>query len=115
MNHMNRFLLLGLLALAASCQSNDLDPLTTGNDAVQNDTPERPYARFLEAQTVAGARHDAMLFDCHFNGDQLNSLGRQKLALMSQVGENGFPVVVYLATTSPTPSEARGAAIRRFL
>lgn len=53
----------------------------------------RAVSTTIERQTANGARHDAMLWEQHFDGGRLNALGRRKLDLMlSQPG----PVTVYL-------------------
>ena len=68
-----------LLALAGAGCNNK-------NEAAQNaifkpDGQERVSA-FADVQAANGARNDAMLYAHHFDGGQLNSLGRAKVLLM---------------------------------
>src|ERR1051326_1677055 len=59
--------------------------------------PGKSVDRFLEIQAANGARNDATLYPSHFDGGELNALGRSKLALLMHGGRTGQPTVVYLA------------------
>lgn len=70
-----------------------------------NVTP--PSKVMYDRQAANGAAADGMLFDIHFDGSELNSLGQQKLNLMVAGRSVNTPMKVYLnmpkdaATTSP--------------
>src|SRR5687768_13454112 len=69
-----------MLALGAGAGCNNK------HDAAQNaifkpDGEERVSA-FTDVQAANGARNDAMLYAHHFDGGQLNSLGRAKVLLI---------------------------------
>ncbi len=53
--------------------------------------------RIADVQIARAARNDGMLYATHFSGDDLNSLGRQKVASMLQANDTAGPVVVYLS------------------
>jgi hypothetical protein len=60
------------------------------------DGDERAVDRFIHVQSAAAARTDATLNAYHFDrGHELNSLGRQKLDLMTR-DDDALPMVVYL-------------------
>src|SRR4051794_20106314 len=71
-----------------------------GAESMRDERLERPIDRFLLAQSAAGARGDAMLNDDHFDGNELNSLGRAKMKLIGHAQPHGSnaPIVVYLNT-----------------
>ncbi len=75
----------------------------------------RPYRRFVIAQVAAGARHDGMLYDYHFDGAQLNSLGEQKLSMMLKDNDHAFPVVVYMNLIEDGNEKARENAVATYL
>ena len=70
--------------------------------------PQDPMDRFFaaegreqvtpvfEAQAARGARHDGTLYAHHFDGGNLNSLGRDKLDLMLRDAGQELPLVVHL-------------------
>jgi hypothetical protein len=111
----HRLLILSLLALLAGCQDQTPNTMMPDNDAIPPDGPTRQYARVIEAQSATAARHDAMLYDYHFSNAALNSLGQQKLALMSRVGDGGFPVIVYLVLPEEQLTDQRIQSVRHFL
>jgi hypothetical protein len=74
------------ILLMAGCQSAK-PQATAEQTAVQ---------RFAQAQSASGAAYDATLRRCHFDGDRLNSLGREKLDAMLRSDRAGEPMVVYL-------------------
>jgi hypothetical protein len=111
----NRLLVLGLLALLAGCQNQSPNTMMPDNDAVPPDGPTRQYARFIELQSAAAARRDGMLYDYHFSNASLNSLGQQKLALMSRIGDGGFPVIVYLVLPQEQLTLQRAQSVLHFL
>jgi hypothetical protein len=50
----------------------------------------------MKTQFAAGAVEDAMLFAIHFDGDQLNSLGQQKLDAIVAARSKVAPLKLYL-------------------
>jgi hypothetical protein len=52
--------------------------------------------KLSQAQSSAGAKDDAMLYDQNFHGSELNSLGQGKLDLIAKGTPVGDPVKVYL-------------------
>src|ERR1044072_8707077 len=60
------------------------------------DTKCAAARRLASAQAAAGARAEGMLYSRHFDGDALNSVGKQKLSLM--LGDEGAlrPLAVYM-------------------
>lgn len=78
-------------------------PVAAGCESPRQAAPEEPFfpagpspvAHIMCTQAACGARFDATLRDCHFDGAALNSLGREKLDLMCSAAADG-PVSVYL-------------------
>ena len=75
--------------------SHDLDPTVKG--FFDEDSAEaRKSTQFADAQAASGARAEGMLYDLHFDGPRLNSLGEKKLSLMLEDDDGIDPMVVYL-------------------
>lgn len=55
-----------------------------------------PSKVMFDRQVANGAAADAMLFDIHFDGGELNSLGKQKLDLMVKGKRGNMATKVYL-------------------
>lgn len=55
-----------------------------------------PSRLMFDRQVANGAAADAMLFDIHFDGGELNSLGKQKLGLIIKGRSTNVPTKVYL-------------------
>jgi hypothetical protein len=73
---------------------------------------------FAAAHAEAGARGDGTLYAFHFNGDALNSLGREKLDLMTAEHEDGAttaPTMIYLNLRSDEHADARREAAMAYL
>ena len=66
----------------------------------QRESEVHDMDRFAAAQSAAGARQDGMLYAHHFSGSELNSLGRQKLHLMTLDKPSTEPLAVYLNITN---------------
>lgn len=62
-----------------------------------SDDAYRAHQQAIDAQVAAGAREDGNLYDCHFTGDAVNSLGRSKLDAMVRGAEVDQVVNVHLA------------------
>lgn len=113
-----------LLLVAAGC-SHDPEPHGEGfrdaikeakeRDAFPAEDDSRAYRRSMIAQAAAGARHDGMLYDYHFDGDVLNSLGQSKLSLMLKANDSAFPVVVYMNVPDDARLKARENAVATYL
>jgi hypothetical protein len=86
--------LLGLFATAliAGCHSQ---PIAHGED-FYTDKDETAVGKLAKAQCSVGAKQDGMLYDQHFHGGDLNSLGQVKLNLIVKGTPAGDPVYVYL-------------------
>jgi hypothetical protein len=89
-------------------EAKDMDKFPAEDDS-------RPYRRFMIAQAAAGARHDGMLYENHFDGDVLNSLGESKLSLMLKDNDHAFPVVVYMNVPDDAHLKARENAVATWL
>jgi hypothetical protein len=79
----------------------------------------RQYSRIHDLaayqQSATAARADATLFDMHFHGGRLNSLGEDKLALMFDDDDQTSAIVVYLDTAvEGAEYSARVEAVRAF-
>ncbi len=86
------------------------------NDPFFPDSKRSSVRKFERAQTARGARNDGMLYAHHFDGDRLNSLGKQKLSLM--LGDDtGLKVMkVYLVTLGEgTLLDQRKSAVTAYL
>jgi hypothetical protein len=74
-----------------------------------------PSRVMADRQAANGAAADGMLFDIHFDGGELNSLGMQKLDLMAKGRSPHTPMKVYLNmpkdadTTAPRQSAVEKA------
>ena len=86
--------LLTLLPLASfGCNSEP----TAQADFFDCENQPRQTTLVLDAQSARGARADATLHPAHFDGDALNSLGRDKLDRMTRDNDSGFPLTLYVA------------------
>ena len=97
------------VALLAGCQS---DKAAQEPFFAPDDQPRLTQA-VIETQAARGARADATLYNAHFDGPTLNSLGRAKLSLMVKDNDTALPVVVYVNVTEE--SAARRDAVVRHL
>ena len=99
------------LVLVAGCTSAKYDQDFADFDAQQSRTRS-----MLDAQIVKGAADDRRLSQAHFEGDELNALGRQKLERMIE-GAGRADLKVYLDFTPPTPDDGDEMvlAVRDFL
>ena len=75
----------------------------------------RSYRRVAIMQTAVGARRDGMLYEYHFDGDNLNSLGREKLSNMLQANDHDFPLKVFMNFPEETRLENRKKAVATYL
>jgi len=82
-----------VLAAVAGCES-DADRAARGEGFPPEGTVRSPQ-RFVDVQQAAGARGEGNLYEAHFVGAELNSLGRAKLDAMLR-DDDALPVVVHL-------------------
>ena len=73
-----------------------------------------PVSEACEVQAAAGARADGMLYDHHFDGSDLNSLGKDKLNRMVKGTPTSQPVVVYMNMPHDSAT-ARQTAVAAYL
>ncbi len=84
------------IVIAATLLANGCQKEQVRQEAffMEGQTP-RDIERAIEVQAARGARHDGTLYKDHFDGPELNSLGRAKLDLMLRDSEAALPMVVY--------------------
>lgn len=102
---------LGAVALILGCEG----PKPVGREFPSEQSIRAPQ-RFLETQAAAGARADSTLSESHFDGEQLNSLGRQKLDLTLKGDHSLSPLTIYMdIPQTDATAEARRRAVVLFL
>ena len=75
----------------------------------------RSFDRHVQAMAAAGAADDTSLFDQHFDGGELNALGRAKVALMLQAAPKNTPLTIYVPTGGADERvQARLSAVETF-
>lgn len=84
------------------------------NDSFDNELEPRATNTILAQQASVGAREDGNLYASHFNGAELNSLGKQKLNLMSSGREIG-KLKVFLAVPKDADYAGREGAVSSYL
>lgn len=101
---------------AAGCNGNHESgqQLSHGEQFIAEGTP-RSVDKFANTQIASGARSDGMLQPCHFDGNQLNSLGREKLRAMLKDDDACEPLTVYVNTPGTGETKARREAVTAFL
>jgi hypothetical protein len=85
-----------------------------GSDIIRPDNETRLVDRWSRAQAASGARQDLMLYSDHFDNNQLNSLGRSKLALILDGHEADLPVTIYVSGPQ-NAAQARIAAVDSYI
>jgi len=112
-----------VLALLApiGCEQQSDKPGYVGNGPVgsdiftHDDDDARSVNRFAVAQTANAARTDATLRPYHFQGAELNSLGTQKLDLMTKAERGDAPLTVYLDLPQDVDQGTRREAVLVYL
>ena len=105
------------LALLATLSLSGLIGCQTDQSSLQDffpDKQERKVNQFVDSQTTAGARQDAMLQDCHFTGGKVNSLGESKLDLMMP-DEQDADLWVYVNLPAGEMTTARKDSVSDYL
>ncbi len=106
---------------SAGCQQKPDQPGYIGNAPVGadvftlDDEDARSVSRFVTAQTANAARTDATLRPYDFEGAELNSLGMQKLDLMTQAERGDSPLTVYLDLPQDANQGTRREAVLVYL
>jgi hypothetical protein len=98
-------------AVLAGCQQTP--PPNHGEVFAPEDQPT-DTSRLLAAQVDRGARADATLYACHFDGQYLNSLGMTKLDQMLRA-DNDAPVEVWLAVPDDDKFSSRRMSVAAYL
>ncbi len=106
-NRMNRGCVLCAMLLAAGA-------LAAGCQFFAPEHQERSVDKYAVLQAGRGAAADATLYPQHFDGAQLNSLGRQKLRLMTAAAPSQ-PMVIYIVAPEGGNSSARADAVKSYL
>jgi hypothetical protein len=101
------------LGLAAGCHHDSNTVNAHGQDFAQPGVTSS-VERISNAQAVKGAAADAMLYDHHFDGILLNSLGCKKLDQMMTGTSANKPLVVYLNMPQNTAKD-RQAAVAEYV
>jgi hypothetical protein len=112
-----------VLAFLAStgCQQQPDQPGYVGGEPVgadsftRDDEDARSVNRFVTTQTANAARTDATLRPYDFQGPELNSLGQQKLELMTRAERGDAPLKVYLDLPQDADQGARREAVLVYL
>lgn len=105
------------LMMLASCQNKDYsaDPMLEGFFPEDVGEVHKTH-QFNELMAASGARADAMLFNFHFDGGKLNSLGEEKLSLMLKDDDTPSPITVYLNVEEKAKNaKSRRTAVVDFL
>jgi hypothetical protein len=100
-----------LLAMAAGCQNRSQNH----GERFHDDQEVRDLHRIEEAQIARGAREDATLHAIHFTGEQLNTLGQERLDLMLHDFGVYAPLTVYVDVAPDNHLAARQQAVAMFL
>jgi len=103
---------LAVIAAAVGCQNRPPQQKRFGDEFAADGQP-RSVQNVIDAQAARGARADATLRGVHFDGEQLNTLGQQKLDLMLHDAAPAEPLVVYLDVRPA--SDARRLAVVAYL
>lgn len=104
-----------LLMLVAGCQENKPAGKSYGtDDFFPTAGPHRSTSQFKQVQAASGARADSTLRDVHFDGGEINSLGRSKLELMLVDDQPISQLKVYVVGDE-TDLAARRASVATFL
>jgi hypothetical protein len=106
--------LMAVVAVAGGCR-HDSAPRPNVADAFGNEPAVHPIDQITAAQAASGAREDATLRAMHFDGPNLNSLGRQKLDLMARDEDASRPIVVYLDLPADAPGREARQSVADFL
>jgi hypothetical protein len=122
-SHMNRIGKFGMFiaaaALFAGCQDNKNQSAHRDMRKMEQprhmDEPALSVDRLIESQAAMGAKSDATLYPQHFDGGELNALGRSKLALIMRANAQSPRTVVYMDLGRPNDmTTPRRGSVERF-
>jgi hypothetical protein len=86
-----------------------------GDPYIRPENHTRLFDLHMQSMAAAGAAYDSSLHDQHFDGTELNALGRSKVALMLQGAPKNEPLTIYVPPTGPTERvQSRLASVNRF-
>lgn len=109
------------LAVGTGCQQKASTPAYVGDEPIGGeifsgvDDDARSIKRFEHEQAANAARTDATLRRYDFAGSDLNSLGQQKLDLMSSAERGDTPLKVYLDLPQDAEEGTRREAVLVYL
>ena len=102
-----------LVILTTGCNHDKRDKEA---DAFFPDQKFSTVKKLAYAHSSSGARSDGMLYERHFDGDQLNALGKQKLPLMLCDEAAAKPMTVYLVNVGAGDLlDKRKAAVKDYV
>lgn len=99
-----------LLAAGGCASTEPPAPQASYQDPFFPEEYTRLHDLAARQQVASAARADATLYDMHFHGGRLNSLGEQKVAALMGDDDQASPVVIYLATGEAPGDGEMGAA-----
>jgi hypothetical protein len=105
---------IALVLGTAGCKSEGAKQVSHGEQFIADDQA-RSVNKFADAQASSGARADSTLHACHFDGGQLNSLGRGKLRSMMKDDDACEPMAVFIDLKGTGEATARREAVTAFL
>ena len=105
------WMLLAAAGLLAGCQQQGT-AVNHGENFAPDNQPTA-WQRLERAQSAAGAAEDATLYPYHFSGNNVNSLGRQKLDLM--LAGAGTPLSIWIDIPDDANAADRRASVLAFL
>jgi hypothetical protein len=109
------YLLAGALVLVSSGCKTDKNQQQQ-QEAFFPDTARSSVHKFERSQTAKGARTDGMLYAHHFDGENLNTLGKNKLGLMLGADTGAKVMKVYLVNVGTGDLlEKRKTAVTNYL
>jgi hypothetical protein len=93
----------------------DDEEWVVGHPYIRPENHTRQTDRHFESMSAKGAVADATLYDQHFDGTELNALGRSKVALMLEAAPKHEPLTIYVPTSgSDERVQARLTAVNNF-
>jgi hypothetical protein len=100
-----------VLALATGCTLNKTGDEKWQDPFFPSEDKKSSVDLMLEHTRAKGAAADATLYAAHFDGDELNGLGQQKLSRIVQGRQKNVPVTVYINTPDEPDRVARRASM----
>src|ERR1022692_1029768 len=101
------------ILFATGCQS-DQTPQQAENDAAHSQTEVSETERLEHTQMAAGQRAECTMFEDHFDGSTLSSLGAAALDLTLADSHSCNPLVIYMSVPEDNYAQDRRLAIGRY-